>query len=107
VSKGQAEQRAAEALANGSSEPETTVEAIRAGMPGGDQRSTYVEENWTRPRRDRAIRVRLLDGKVLTGTLKAVDRYTVHVIVGGQSRLVFKHAIAYLGDDEGAAGGAP
>lgn len=46
-----------------------------------------------------SVRLRLLDGKAITGTLLAFDTFTLHIQFTGAmagTGLVCKHAIAYI-----------
>ena len=48
-------------------------------------------------RRERAsLSIRLLDGTEVRGRIKAFDRFSLVVEVGGAEELVFKHAIAIV-----------
>lgn len=65
------------------------------------------QEAWLCGRRGRAVTVRLVDGKTLTGTLVAWDVYTLHLAATGRGvpTLVYKHAVAYLTAHESGASG--
>ena len=44
----------------------------------------------------RTVRVRFLDGKTLTGTLRGHDTFALRLETDGQELLIYKHFIGYV-----------
>jgi sRNA-binding regulator protein Hfq len=84
----------AEATSNHSESAET--------LTRGEKRQTFaafgVQAPWLDSAHGQTVRVRLLDGKVLSGVLVNHDTYCLALQQPGNSSatLIFKHAVAYV-----------
>ena len=65
-----------------------------------------VQTAWLKAHIGKAIKVRLLDGKALTGELVAYDTFTLLVRTdAGRELLVYKQALAFLAPHSETGGG--
>ena len=62
-----------------------------------------MQQRWLRAHRGQRLRLRLIDGKVLSGVLKAWDTFTLEVAIDSdpEPALLFKQAVAYIRRDAG------
>ena len=86
-------------MANSHSVPQSQSTASQTAASDADE----AETTWLHAAWGKVVRVRLRDGKRLTGQLLAFDSHTL-VIQGAAPVpfLVYKHSINYLGVDEPA-----
>jgi sRNA-binding regulator protein Hfq len=65
--------------------------------------SPQVQQDWLAPARGQRVSVRLLDGKILAGTLVDSDQYCLALVLPDQAVpvLLFKHGISALRRQDG------
>jgi sRNA-binding regulator protein Hfq len=67
--------------------------------PAGEKADLHgVQGAFLQRHLDKAVRVRLLDGKILPGKLVSFDTYRPLVVAEGGPSLIFKQAVAYVTD---------
>jgi len=79
--------------------PPTPKTTVAAPVPRGvhEIQTTWLKENLGEP-----VKVALVTGKGVRGTLEAFDQFSLQVkIEAGDSVLVYKHAVAFLAPDLG------
>lgn len=87
------------AASNGSKGPGKEQEPRARGDPQS------VQGRWLAGALGQTVKVRLLDGKVLTGKLKAFDMYSLELRPAeGASLLIYKQAVAYVAPEAVAQG---
>jgi sRNA-binding regulator protein Hfq len=78
-----------------------TRRSLKDGMTATNRAgsaSPQVQQDWLARARGERVKVRLLDGKVLTGTLLGSDQYCLALAISDDKEpvLLFKHGISAL-----------
>jgi len=61
-----------------------------------------VQRRWLIDHIDQPVRIRLMDGKMLTGTLLAFDQFSLLLLSGGSRILLYKQSISYMAPEQKA-----
>ena len=81
-------------------------EKRRLARPPARPHPSPVQDRWLRERVGKVLRVRLVDGKTLSGTLRAFDTYALLLERSDEDTLLlYKQGIAYLAAGEGEPSG--